>query len=573
MDVMAGAFAPAFAFRCIDISYWNGGTLMFRPVLRRFRGMIALYTAFGVACAVLAALSVRFYQLLVDRLTSPAGIAAILPVLAGYGVIALLEYLVNYLEEYPHNQLKHGMYQYIRRWALEKVSRIDYTAYQEIGTGQLVQLVENGAAAGRDILFEFYLRVFTQLLPGALCSVAFMGMYDVRVMLGALSGYVVVFIVTKLLLKKLHSIKEETLVSQEALSRTYVRAFMEMVVFRVNRRFARELARAGITAGKITDANTRIRMVHEFFFTFFAILVLAIKVLMILLSIPRVVEGSMSVGVLLALLTLTDRVYQPIAIFNVIFVDYRLDRVAWERFSDFLRAPDDPNLEAGLSPDIQRGEIRFEHVSFAFGDRAILTDINAVFAAGQTTALLGRSGAGKSTLVSLALGLRKPTEGRVLIDGQDMAGLNLGEVYRHIAYVSQDAPVFDGTVRENISFDSAASEEALWDALCRAELDGLIRGLQHGLDTQVGERGVKLSGGEKQRLALARIFFQQPAIIILDEPTSALDRDTERAVLRALRTTLPGRAVLVISHSEEAVAGVDRSILLENGKIAEGGGA
>ncbi len=542
---------------------------MFRPVIRRFRGMIALYALFGIVCAVLSAASVRFFQLLVDQLTNPKEVSAIYPVLIGYGIIAFLEYFVNYLDNYPLNQLKNSLYHFIRQWALEKVSTIDYTAYQDMGTGRLVQLAESGATAGRNILLNFYLDVFARSAPNVVLSIAFIGMYDWRMMLGALSGYVIVFIITKLLLARLHSIKEETLVSEESLSRTYVRAFMEMVVFRVNRRFAKELARAGILGKKITDANTRLRMVHEFFFTAFAILVLIIKLIMIIFSVREIMAGSMSIGVLLALLTLIDRVYQPLAIFNVLYVDYKLDRVAWDRFASFLNAADDPNLTEGVSPNITRGEIRFENVSFSYGQKTILQGINAVIPAGKTTALLGQSGAGKSTMVSLALGLRKPTQGRVLLDGQDMSALALNEAYRHIAYVSQDAPVFDGTIRENIHFDGEANEDALWEALRHAELEDLVRGLALGLDTPVGERGVKLSGGEKQRLALARIFFQQPAIIILDEPTSALDKDTERAVVLSLRETLPGRTILVISHSDAAVDGADHSILLERGHIAQ----
>ena len=541
---------------------------MFRPIFRHFRGMIILYLTAGIVCAALATASVVLFQKLVDALTHPSQAADMLPLLIGYGLVSLGSYLSYYLSNYPETKLKHGIYQFIRRWALEKVSTIAYPAYQDFGIGKLTQVAEHGSAAGRDMMMQFYLRVSGWLVPEAVMAIAVIGVYDLGIMIGALAGYVVVFIVTRLLLSKLRAIKEETLIREELMSKAYVRAFMEMVVFRVNRRFGAELSRAERMGNAITDSNTRILMVHELFFTAFAILVLIIKVGMIALSAPRIVNGSMSVGVLLALLTLIDRIYQPVAIFNVEFVDYKLNRVAWDRFASFLRQPDDPNLLGGDMPVVKRGEIGFDKVWFSYGNRQVLQDVSAVFPAGRVTAILGKSGAGKSTLVSLALGLIKPERGRVLLDGMPLSELDLNEVYEHIAYISQDAPVFDGTVRENLCFDGQGDESALWLALRQAYIEELVRAYEHGLDTEVGEHGVKLSGGEKQRLALARVFYRQPSILILDEPTSALDQATEREVIRSLRQALPNSTILVISHSDGAIDGVDGSVWLEAGHLS-----
>lgn len=544
---------------------------MLSNTLKQFRPMTTLYVSLGIVCALLSGLSVVFFQRLVDGLTAKASWSVLLPTLIAYGIMSLMVLLLYYLEEYPHNQLYHGLYQRIKQGMLVKVSTIDYQAYQEMGTGQLVQLMENGARAGRDILFEFYLRVFSRLLPGAVVSIVVMGLYDLRIMLGAVSGYVVVFLITKLLLVKLYSIKEKTLVSEEGLSRTYVRALMEFLVFRINRRFGHELGHARRLAKQVTDAHTRIKMVHEFFFASFAVLVLGIKLILIVASVPDVLAGEMNVGVLLALLTLVDRVYEPVAIFNVIYVDYKLDRITWGRMMGFMQAKDDPNLLEGKAFHMASGQVCFDSVSFAYDNAEVLRGVTLDIAPGETVALVGKSGGGKSTLIRLVLGLLKPTTGRVIVDGQNLSDMALNSYYQHIAYVAQDPPVFDGTVRENICFEQPATDAELMEILQWAHLEEWMSTLAHGLDTQVGEHGVKLSGGEKQRLAFARVLYQRPALVILDEPTSALDQETEAAVMDTIRTRLTETTVLYIAHRLSTVRHADRIVVLDGGSIVEMG--
>ncbi|MGC9523769.1 MAG: ATP-binding cassette domain-containing protein, partial [Anaerolineae bacterium] len=159
---------------------------------------------------------------------------------------------------------------------------------------------------------------------------------------------------------------------------------------------------------------------------------------------------------------------------------------------------------------------------------------------GKTTALVGTSGAGQSTLVRLLLHLVKPDRGRVLVNGTDLADVSLDAYYRQVAYIPQDPPIFDGTVRENLVFDAKVAESVVQDALEKTGLAPLIARLPEGLETLVGERGVKLSRGEQQRLAFARLLVQQPKIVVMDEPTSSLDSITEEAVTQYLADFLRG---------------------------------
>ncbi|MGC9469216.1 MAG: ABC transporter ATP-binding protein, partial [Anaerolineae bacterium] len=239
--------------------------------------------------------------------------------------------------------------------------------------------------------------------------------------------------------------------------------------------------------------------------------------------------------------------------------------------ADFLALPDDLGLTNGARLKVRSGTVQFKDVTFSYGDQPILKNLNLTLEGGRTTALVGISGAGKSTLVRLLLHLVKPSRGQVLVDGQDLAGIYLPDYYRQIAYISQEPPVFDGTIRENLVFDEMVDEAILLSAIERAQLTPLISRLPAGLDTVVGECGIKVSGGERQRLAFARLLVQQPHIVVMDEPTSSLDSITEAAVSQNLRDFLTGRTVIIIAHRLQTVQNADRILVLHEGEIVQDG--
>ena len=220
-----------------------------------------------------------------------------------------------------------------------------------------------------------------------------------------------------------------------------------------------------------------------------------------------------------------------------------------------------------------RGDIRFEGVTFGYGDgRVVLRDIDLAVAAGETVAFVGPSGAGKTTLCSLLPRFYEPSAGRITIDGMDIRAMTLASLRSQIGIVQQDVFLFGGTVRENIAYGRLdASEADITLAARRAQLEAVIAALPQGLDTVVGERGVKLSGGQKQRLAIARMFLKNPPILILDEATSALDTETEQAVQRALTDLAAGRTTLVIAHRLATIRNADRIVVVDSSGVAEQG--
>lgn len=273
----------------------------------------------------------------------------------------------------------------------------------------------------------------------------------------------------------------------------------------------------------------------------------------------------------MALITLVDNAYTPIAIFNVLFVQYRLDTAAFKRYTSFLDSPEDPHLQNGSAMASFHGNIMVKQLDFTYSERQILRGLSLTIAPGEKIALAGSSGSGKSTLVKLLAGLLKPDRGQILVDNQELRCVKLDDYYRHIAYIPQESPVFDSTLRENLIFDSTLPDADLIRALEKVQLLKWFQGLEDGLDTQLGERGVRLSGGERQRLALARLWFSDARLIILDESTSAMDNLTEELVMKEVLALADGRNIIAIAHRLNSVRAFDRIILLRNGEIVKDG--
>ncbi|WP_324278553.1 ABC transporter ATP-binding protein [Blastococcus brunescens] len=234
----------------------------------------------------------------------------------------------------------------------------------------------------------------------------------------------------------------------------------------------------------------------------------------------------------------------------------------------------DPAHPVRVDPADVRGEVRFERVGFTYADghRAALTDVDVAVAAGTTLALVGETGSGKSTLASLVARLNDPTTGRVTIDGVDVRDMRLTDLARVVGVVSQETYLLHGTIRENLRHAKPdATDDEMVEAARRAQLHDVIAGLPAGYDTVVGARGHRFSGGEKQRLAIARTLLRDPRVLVLDEATSALDNQTERAVQAALDEAARGRTTITIAHRLSTVRDADLIAVLDAGRVVEQG--
>ena len=532
-----------------------------KEILKKNRIWVLVYIGLGIFNAFIANYKADYFQKVIDGLADRtltfAGVAT-------YGFILLVNYCMNYLDNYPEKKLEHGIYLDFKLLSLRKISTIDYTEYQKIGTGKLVQRIENGSTAGRNVLFNFWLCLIRDLLPTIVFSVYFIWKIDKKVTYVLFVGYMLIFIITNILLKFLYKIKEKILNSEELLNHYLVRGFMEMLIFRMSKQFPNEIKKTNNAKESIVSAKVKMNMIHEAFFTIFALLVAMLDIGILFYAWKT---QNLTVGSVVALIALIENAYTPIAIFNVLYVQYKLDKASYKRFEEFLGLKDDDQLRNGNAINADVGEIAIKNLSFQYGERKIIDDLSLSIKKGEKIAFVGESGSGKSTLIKILLGLLKYNQGKVRLGDMELSGICLNNLYDRVSYLSQDAPVFDGTIKENLVFEKKVSEEQMLGALSEVQLSHLVENLAEGLNTEIGEKGTCLSGGEKQRLALARLWFEDSELVILDEATSAMDNLTEENVMKSVMQKMKDKTVIAIAHRLNSIAGFDRIILFREGKI------
>ena len=285
-------------------------------------------------------------------------------------------------------------------------------------------------------------------------------------------------------------------------------------------------------------------------------------------------DPTLTVGTITATVALINRLYRPVESLLNIHVDFTRSLALFTRIFRYFDM-DVPirNLRHGRKPDVKDKDIVYEHVSFSYDpEKPLLTDVHFTVPGGKMYAIVGPSGSGKSTIVNLLPRLYDVTGGRVKIAGADVRQFDLTYLRSCIGVVTQDSYLFNGTIRENLLYAKADATQEELDAACHiANLTDFIANQPEGYDTMVGNRGLKLSGGEKQRLSIARVILKDPKILILDEATSALDSITENAIQEALEALMEGRTSIVIAHRLSTILKADRILVVQNGVIAQQG--
>ena len=300
--------------------------------------MIIIYMFIGIIINFLSLYSITYYQKILDNFQYNV---LVIKQIIVYGVLLVTATLLGYIENFPEQKVKNKLYLDFKLQALKKMKTIDYLEYQKIGTGRLTQKVEEGAQALKNIIVDFWLKLLREILPTALFSLVFIFNIKKELVLFVISGYIIVIIISNFILKKLYGLKENILVNQEILNKHLVRGFMELVIFRTNKKYDTEVKIVKSEIKNIVDSKTKIKLVHEIFFTAFEILV---NVLIVLILIYSFFTLNLSVGAIVTILSLISKAYQPIAIFNVEYIDYKLNKISAKKYLDFLNVKDDEYL-------------------------------------------------------------------------------------------------------------------------------------------------------------------------------------------------------------------------------------
>lgn len=308
---------------------------------------------------------------------------------------------------------------------------------------------------------------------------------------------------------------------------------------------------------------------------FTALISKLMTVLLLWLGARLVIDGDMTVGGLIAFNMLSGRVNAPILKLSSLWQDFTQMKVSVQRLGDIMDAQPEPAFAPGRStPPAVKGRLTLEHVSFRYAPNAplVLDDVSLDIAPGEVIGLVGVSGAGKTTLMRLLQRLYAPERGHVLLDGVDLNLVDTSWLRRQMGVVGQDTLLFNRTVRENIALaDPGVGMDAIWQAAQLAGAHDFILRLPEGYDTVIGERGSKLSGGQRARIAIARALVTQPKILLLDEATASLDYESERLIHDNMARIAEGRTVLIVAHRLSTLRLADRIFVLENGRLIETG--
>jgi ATP-binding cassette subfamily B protein len=324
----------------------------------------------------------------------------------------------------------------------------------------------------------------------------------------------------------------------------------------------------------VRDSQIAQSMVARWFFMFTGLFASIIPALILGYGGWRVIDGALSIGAVVAFVLLATRLFMPVSQLLNFQVDLAGSVALFERIFEYLDLPkeieDKPNA---LALPATRGEVALEHATFEYElGKPVLHDLSISASPGQMVAIVGPSGSGKTSIAYLLMRLYDPTAGRVVIDGHDLRDVSLASLGRHIGIVTQETFLFHTTVAENMRYAKPdATDEELVAACKAAQIHDVIEAMPGKYQTMVGERGYRLSGGEKQRLAIARLILKNPKVLVLDEATSSLDTHSERLVQQALESLMTGRTSFVIAHRLSTILAADKILVIDQGRLLEQG--
>jgi ATP-binding cassette subfamily B protein len=491
----------------------------------------------------------------------------------GYIAFGVLGAITTYMFLTVSGRLSQSILFDLRARVFDHAQRLSLSFHEKYTSGRLISRLTSDVESLQSLLESALNDALTAIL--SIVSIAVILVYlDVPLALVVLAGFVPLVLVTRWSQRRQRTGYRRTRV---AIARVVVHFVESMGGIRAVQVFRREKRNDAILETEDTeyrDATTAaLRGMASYTGTVRWIGNVTLAIILVFGS-YRVINGHMDIGILAAYVLYLRRFYGPLDELAMVFNAYQSAAAALEKISGVLE--EQPSVQEPTTPvhlATARGDVDFDNVHFAYNaERVVLPEFSLHVPAGQVVAMVGATGAGKSTLAKLLARFYDPTEGAVTLDGVDLRELDDEDLRRHIVMVTQESFLFSGSVADNIRLGRPSATDA--EVAAAADAVGLtefVDTLPDGIDTDVRKRGGRLSAGQRQLVAFARVFLAAPAVIVLDEATSSLDIPSERLVQRALETVLKGRTALIIAHRLSTVAIADRVLVMENGTIVEDG--
>jgi ATP-binding cassette subfamily B protein len=494
---------------------------------------------------------------------------------AGMIAAPLLSGLIGVWQNYLITVMGQGVMLDLRNQMYDRVLRQSLRFFTQTKSGEILSRLQNDVGGVQGVVTGTLVSLATNTIVVA-TTVFVIFRIDWRLALVAVSVLPFFILPTRQVGRARKKLSKET---QERLAEltAYVQETLSVSGYLLTRLFGAqdyERGRYREKATAVRDLQVRQSMVGRWFLMWIMLFASVGPALIYLVGGHEAIAGTITLGTIVAFIAYLGRLYMPASALINVHVDIMSAVALFRRIFEYLDlVPEIADPAVPKRIERPRGELRFEHVSMSYRPGTpTVTDIDFEVRPGQMVALVGPSGAGKTTLTYLATRLYDPSEGRVLFDGVDLRELTLADLSRWTAKVTQETTLFHATVEENLRYAKPdATREQLERACHDAQLDEVLAGLPQGFDTKVGERGFKLSGGEKQRLAIARVLLRDPRLLILDEATSSLDSRSEALIQTALEPLLGGRTSLVIAHRLSTILKADLILVLDKGTIVERG--
>jgi ABC-type multidrug transport system fused ATPase/permease subunit len=549
-------------------------------LLRPYRARTALMMVALVLGTAAALAPAPLARQAIDRGITKGDTGALTVIVILFIISALVVWSTSYAQTYLTNWVGQRALQDLRLDVFRHLQEMPVAFYERRPAGVLISRLTNDVEALESMVTDSVTTLFQASLT-LVGSIVILLLFDVELAL-------LTFLIFPVLAVGSFAFR---LASADAFSRTRetigaLTAYLQESLsgIRVLKSYAQEPRHGGVFAGlnaQNRSANMTTVNLNAAYFPSVEFVSAIATVGILLYGGHQVLDGDVTVGVLVGFIAALNGFFDPISQLSQVYTTYQSGMAALDKI--FALLDEEPELvDAGDAVDLPRplrGEIAFEDVTFSYstaeGVKTALEDVTLHVPPGQTVALVGATGAGKSTLAKLAARFYDPTSGRVLVDGHDLRDVTMKSLRSQMGIVPQEGFLFSGTLRDNIAFgvpEGVAVDDADLERACRAlgAWDFIMK-LEHGLDTQIGERGVQLSAGQRQLVAFTRALVADPRILVLDEATSNVDLRTETTIENGLRRLLAGRTAIVIAHRLSTIRQAGRIVVIDGGRIVESG--